>query len=63
MRLGKGACHKNHQQEWVFQAPCNLLGNVPLVQQEDGQAPPVVMGHAGVEARREWERHTHQLKG
>jgi hypothetical protein len=39
MRLGKGACHKNHQQEWVFQAPCNLLVNVPLVQQEDGQAP------------------------
>jgi len=39
MRLGKGACHKNHQPEWVFQAPCNLLVNVPLVQQEDGQAP------------------------
>ena len=21
MRLGKGACQQNHQQEWVFQAP------------------------------------------
>ena len=30
---GKGRVQQNHQHEWVFQAQCNLLVNVPLAQQ------------------------------
>src|SRR4029079_11866586 len=55
----------NRQPEWVFQAPCNLLVNVTLVQQEDGQGTrPVVMGRAGVEARaRKGASHPKRARG